>query len=196
MKSQFLHGFSCGTSSLSMSCTSRRDYGLGPLEKFVRKYTAWFQITGDRIALCFLAQTLPPEMSQIYPNYPLVGWSTEGLETRPFLQLVNDDRWYNSHRPKPIFTQRALLLAPPEHGDSKNMWKQKFRNIDSSAIQQKHRRFCYTQRGEQLRQPEMWIWNVSFNLLGAHRLIDLSVKRGYFSFPIAPYHVHIHDSYM
>lgn len=29
-----------------------RDYGLGPLEKFVRKYTAWFQITGDRIALC------------------------------------------------------------------------------------------------------------------------------------------------
>eukprot|EP00435_Cladocopium_sp_Y103_P034310 s1392_g8.t2 len=29
-----------------------RDYGLGPLEKFVRKYTAWFQITGDRINLC------------------------------------------------------------------------------------------------------------------------------------------------
>ncbi|CAK8999574.1 unnamed protein product [Durusdinium trenchii] len=29
-----------------------RDYGLGPLEKFVRKYTAWFQVSGDRITLC------------------------------------------------------------------------------------------------------------------------------------------------
>lgn len=30
----------------------RRDYGLGPLEKFVRKYTGWFQISGERISLC------------------------------------------------------------------------------------------------------------------------------------------------
>ena len=27
-----------------------------------------------------------------------------------FLQQVNDDRWYTSHRPKPIFTKRALLF--------------------------------------------------------------------------------------
>ena len=66
---------------------SRRDYGLGPLEKFVRKYTAWFQITGDRIALCFLA--------------------------------AGDD-W--------------RVKAPPEHGDSKNMWIQKLQ----------HGRFCYS----------------------------------------------------
>ncbi|CAJ1455316.1 unnamed protein product [Effrenium voratum] len=29
-----------------------RDFGLGPLEKFVRKYTAWFELRGDHITLC------------------------------------------------------------------------------------------------------------------------------------------------
>ena len=40
-----------------------------------------------------------------------IGWLINRGVCLLLSQQVNDDRWYTSHRPKPIFTNRTLLLG-------------------------------------------------------------------------------------